>query len=412
MYIYIYIYRMFSRTRVHPVAASGETNTDSNRGVLERGAPPREEEGEEFIFNEADYFDIPERSQDSIRLRRQENDIRKRENSLQRKLPKLKSPEIRRRQDSIKLLQDALNQQKENIEKKRIQRKERIIAEMEAERAEMEAERAEMEAERLAEINRPPPSYYSSSPVPVPAPTVQVPTVPAPTVPAPTVPVPTVPVPTVPVPVVRRPWYHRLADRIDNADWNRAAPPTAAQIARRRARRTRREEAALRREERSKKSLKEAQDELQKQKYEDQKDLLEKLYIKYPNKSIPDKEFPVYSAYHKTLNPAIRRIPKPYSYEEEDNKKRDKNPNETETKKKRNPNLLKKIKRLLTQKNVIPRKKSPVPPPKSLTPPPDYSPGLPPAYSSRGYKLRSTQSDYNAGGGRSRKKKTRRVKRS
>ena len=42
---------MFSRTRVHPVAAAAtaETNTDSNRGVLERGAPPREEE-EEFII--------------------------------------------------------------------------------------------------------------------------------------------------------------------------------------------------------------------------------------------------------------------------------------------------------------------------------------------------------------------------
>ena len=372
---------MFSRTRVHPVAAAtAETNTDSNRGVLERGAPPREEE-EEFSFNESDYFDIPERSQYSQRLRQQENEIRQLEASLRRDLPKLNQHQRDQRQYHIKLLQEKLDQQKEIAEEiaeeKRIQRKARIIAEMEAER------------------NRPPPSYYSSLPVPVP-------TVPAP-MPA-------------PAPVVRRPWYHRFADRIENHPLNRPAPPSAAQISRRRARRIRREEAALRREERSKKSLKEAQDELQKQKYEDQKDLLKKLYIKYPNKSIPDKEFPVYSAYHKTLNPAIRRIPKPYSYEEEDNKKRDKNPNETETKKKRNPNLLKKIKRLLTQKNVIPRKKSPVPPPKQniLMPLPEYDPeydltelpfGLP-SYSSRGYKLRSTQRDYNAGG----RKKTRKMK--
>ena len=364
---------MFSRTRVHPVAAAtAETNTDSNRGVLERGAPSPD------VFDDPNYFDIPDRSQD---LQRQENEIRNREASLRRDLPKLNQHQRDQRQYHIKLLQEKLDQQKEIAEEKRIQRKARIIAEMEAER------------------NRPPPSYYSSLPVPVP-------TAPAP-VPA-------------PAPVVRRPWYHRFADRIENHPLNRPAPPSAAQISRRRARRTRREEAALRREEaalrREERSLKEAQDELQKQKYEDQKDLLEKLYIKYPNKSIPDKEFPVYSAYHKTLNPAIRRIPKPYSYEEEDNKKRDKNPNETETKKKRNPNLLKKIKRLLTQKNVIPRKKSPVPPPKQniLMPLPEYDPeydltelpfGLP-SYSSRGYKLRSTQRDYNAGG----RKKTRKYR--
>ena len=397
---------MFSR-RVHPVAAaaaaiSGETNTDSNRGVLERGAPPREEE-EEFIFDDTEYFEMPRRSQDSVQIRLQENNIRQlyndiserednikqAEDELREKKSKMKPKEIEQREFRIKLrkesLQDQidvlhyqeniLKQQKENIEKKRIQRKERIIA--------------EMEAERLAEINRPPPAYYSSSPVP------------APTAP---VPAPTVPVPA---PVVRRPWYHRLADRIDNADWNRAAPPTAAQTARRRARRTRREEAALRREERRKKSLKEKQDAYHKGLYEIQKDKLEELYIKYPN-GIPDTEFTVYPLYHKTSNPEIRRIPKPYSYDKE-----------TETKKKK-PNLLKKLKRLLTQKNVIPRKKSPVPPPilppvppKILTLPAYSSPNLPPAYSSRKYKLRSTQRDYNAGGMRSsRKKKTRRVKRS
>jgi hypothetical protein len=346
---------MFSRTRVHPVAAaaiSGETNTDSNRGVLERGAPPREEE--EYIFNEADYVDIPERSQDSQRLRQQENDIRQRENSLKRKLPKLKPEEIRRRQDSIKLLQDALNQQKENREKKRIQRKERIIAEM-------KAERAEMEAERLAEINRPPPSYYSSSPVQVP------------------VQVSTVPVPAVPVPVVRRPWYHRLADRIDNADWNRTAPPSASQIARGQARRTRRGEAALRREERS-------EDELQKKYYEKQKKILKKWYLKHPNGTPkPDTEFPVYPLYHKTLNPEIKRIPKPYSYLNPDNK----------SKKKHNF-----LKRLLTRKNVLPRKKSPVP--KNILMPPEYSPPK--------IKVRSPPPDYVAGGSRSSRKKTRKTK--
>jgi len=364
---------MFSRTRVHPVAAAAtaETNTDSNRGVLERGAPSPD------VFDDPNYFDIPDRSQDSQRLRQQENDIRQRKASLQRDLPELNQHQRDQRQYHIKLLQEKLDQQKEIAEEKRIQRKARIIAEMEAER------------------NRPPPSYYSSLPAPMP-----------------TVPVPTVPAP-MPAPTVRRPWYHRIAERIENHPLNRPAPPSAAQIARRRARRIRKEESALRREERREKKLKEAQDELQKQKYEDQKDLLKKLYIKYPNKSIPDKEFPVYPAYHKTLSPEIRRIPKPYSYEEEDNKKKDKNPNETETKKKRNPNLLKKIKRLLTQKNVIPRKKSPVPPPKQnipLMPPPEYDVdelpfGLP-SYSSRKYKLRSTQRDYTAGG----RKKTRRVK--
>ena len=324
---------MFSRTRVHPVAAaaiSGETNTDSNRGVLERGAPPREEE-EEFVFNPADYVDIPDRSQDSIRLRRQENDIRQlyneiserednikqEEDELREKKSKMKPKEIEQREFRIKLRKESLQnqidllyyqenilkQQKENIEKKRIQRKERIIA--------------EMEAERLAEINRPPP--------------------------VPTVPVPTVPVPTVPAPVVRprRRGLAGLIERIETADWNQTAP-SAAQISRRRARRIRREESALRREERREKKLKEEEDALHKQKYEDQKDILQELYIKYPNKSIPDTEFPVYYDYHKTLNPAIRRIPKPYSYEEEDNKKRDKNPNETETKKKTKPNFLKK----------------------------------------------------------------------
>lgn len=291
-------------------------------------------------------------------------------------------------QNQIDLLyyqENILNQQKENIEKKRIQRKERIIA--------------EMEAERLAEINRPPPSYYSSSPVQVPAPTV-----------------PTVPTVPAPVPVVRRPWYHRLADRIENHPLNRPAPPTAAQISRGRARRIRREESAIRREERSeerrKKKLKKEEDAYHKGLYEKQKNKLEAWYLKpHPNgTSIPDKNFSIYPDYHKTSNPEIRRIPKPYSYD-----------NETETKKKKKPNLLKKLKRLLTQKNVIPRKKSPVPPPilppvppKILTLPPDYSsPNLPPAYSSRKYKLRSTQRDYNAGGMRSSiKKKTRRVKRS
>ena len=368
---------MFSRTRVHPVAAAtAETNTDSNRGVLERGAPSPD------VFDDPNYFDIPDRSQYSIRIRRQENEIRNREASLRRDLPKLNQHQRDQRQYHIKLLQEKLDQQKEIAEEKRIQRKARIIAEMEAER------------------NRPPPSYYSSLPVPVP-------TAPAP-MPA-------------PAPVVRRPWYHRFADRIENHPLNRPAPPSAAQISRRRARRTRREEAALRREEaalrREEKSLKEEEDALHKGLYEKQKDKLKSWYRKHPKGTpIPDEEFPVYSAYHKTLNPAIRRIPKPYSYEEEDNKKRDKNPNETETKKKRNPNLLKKIKRLLTQKNVIPRKKSPVPPPKQniLMPLPEYDPeydltelpfGLP-SYSSRGYKLRSTQRDYNAGG----RKKTRKYR--
>ena len=217
------------------------------------------------------------------------------------------------------------------------------------------------------------------------------------------------------MPVVRRPWYHRFAERIENHPLNRPAPPTAAQISRRRSRRIRREEAALRREERSeerrKKKKKKEEDAYHKGLYEKQKNKLEAWYRLHPNgTSIPDKNFSIYSAYHKTSNPEIRRIPKPYSYD-----------NEKETKKKKKPNLLKKLKRLLTQKNVIPRKKSPVPQPilppvpqKILTLPPDYSsPNLPPAYSSRKYKLRSTQRDYNAGGMRSsRKKKTRRVKRS
>ena len=73
--------------RVHPVR-----NSDSNRGhVFERRAPsPEEEEERSFVFNPSDYVDIPDRSQDSQRLRQQENIIKKQEDSLRLKLPKLK----------------------------------------------------------------------------------------------------------------------------------------------------------------------------------------------------------------------------------------------------------------------------------------------------------------------------------
>ena len=338
-------------------------NTDSNRGhVFERRAPsPEEEEERSFVFNPADYLDIPDRSQDSIRLRQQENDIRKQEDSLRLKLPKLKPEEIRRREDSIKLLQDALKQQKDNIEKKRVQRKERIIA--------------EMEAERLAEINRPPPSYYSPSPVPVAR-----------------APVPVARAPVVPAPVVRR-GLAGLIERIETADWNRVAPPSASQIARGRARRIRREEAALRREERSEerreKKLKEEQDALHKGLYEKQKDILESWYRLHPKGTpIPDTEFSVYSAYHKTKTPEIKRIPKPYSYLKSDNK----------SKKKHNF-----LKRLLTRKNVLPRKKSPVPPKQNIL--------MPPAYSPPKIKVRSPPPDYVAGGSRSSRNKTRKTRR-
>ena len=353
---------MFSR-RVHPVAAAAtaETNTDSNRGVLERGAPsPEEEEERSFDFNPSDYVDIPDRSQDSIRLRQQENIIKKQEDSLRLKLPKLKPEEIRRREDSIKLLQDALEQQKKIIEEKRFQRKQRIID--------------EMEAERLAEINRPPPSYYSPSPVPVARAPIQV-----------------VPAPVVPAPVVRprRRGLAGLIERIENADWNRVAPPSAAQIARGQARRIRREESALRREERREKKLKEEQDALHKGLYEKQKDKLESWYLKHPKGTpIPDENFPVYSAYHKTLNPSIRRILKPYSYLKSDNK----------SKKKHNF-----LKRLLTRKNVLPRKKSPVPPKQNILMPPEYSPPK--------IKVRSPPPDYVAGGSRSSRNKTRKTRR-
>jgi hypothetical protein len=316
--------------RVHSVR-----NSDSNRGhIFERRArapSPPEEEERSFVFNPGDYVDIPDRSQDSIRLRQQENIIKKQEDSLRLKLPKLKPEEIQRREDSIKLLQNALEQQKKILEEKRFQRKQRIID--------------EMAAERLAEINRSPPSYYSPSPVPVARAPVPVARAPIQVVPA--------PMPVVPAPVVRR-GLAGLIERIENHPLNRVAPPR----------------------ERREKKLKKKQDELQKKYYEKQKDKLEELYLAYPN-GIPDTEFPVYFDYHKTLNPEIRRIPKPYSYLKSDKK----------SKKKHNF-----LKRLLT------RKKSPVPP-KTLTPPP--------AYLSPKIKVRSPPPDYVAGGSRSSRNKTR-----